>query len=319
MQGVERCGNLGTPGRAGSSPSPVAGDHRRRSRHEVPELVRELSLVALVEAVLRGATVAPEGRRANCPVAHGIAPVRVDERERVDDVPQRLRDLLLAHEQVAVDEELLWHLVTGRQQHRRPVHAVEAEDVLAEHVPGRGPVLGYEVLARARVGERAQVVDERISPDVGDLALVPRQRDAPGLARAADREVLQAPRDEAPRLVVAERRQHEVRPLVVEREQPLLIRGQPEEVVLLLDVLDAVSVLGALAVDELVLRLELLAADAVQAGVYVLVDVAVVVDPLEEVTDELLVAVIRRADVEVGLGADGFVARSRQTSPMRST
>ena len=217
-----------------------------------------------------------------------------------------------------MNEELLGHLVAGRQEHRRPEHAVEAEDALAEHVPGGGPVHRDEVLSRPRVAERAQVVDERVGPDVGDLALVPRQRDAPGLARAADREVLEAAGDEAPRLVVAEVRQHEVRPLVVEREQPVLVRGESEEVVLLLDVLDAIAVLGALAVDELVFRLELLAADAVQAGVDVLVDIAVVVDALEEVTDERLVAVIRGSDVEVGL-APTAPGSARQTSPMRST
>ena len=130
---------------------------------------------------------------------------------------------------------------------------METQDVLADQVPSGGPVRGCEVLAGARIAQRAQVVDERVGPDVGDLALVPRQRDSPGLARATDGEVLQSAGDEAPRFVVAERRQHEVGTLVVEREQPILIGGQAEEVVLLLDVLDAISVLGTLAVDKLVL------------------------------------------------------------------
>ncbi len=69
--------------------------------------------------------------------------------------------------------------------------------------------------------------------------------------------------------------------------------------------------LRALAVDELVLGLELLAADAVEAGVDVLVDIPVVIDALEELTDERLVPVIRSADVEVRLGAD----RSGQRAP----
>ena len=57
-------------------------------------------------------------------------------------------------------------------------------------------------------------------------------------------------------------------------------------------------------VDEFVLGLERLAADAVEAGVDVLVDVAVVVDPLEEVTNERLVALVGRADEEVVCGVD---------------
>ena len=57
--------------------------------------------------------------------------------------------------------------------------------------------------------------------------------------------------------------------------------------------------LGAEAVDEIGLALELLAADAVQPRVDVLVDVAVVVDPLQELLDEALVALVGRADEEV--------------------
>ena len=73
-------------------------------------------------------------------------------------------------------------------------------------------------------------------------------------------------------------RQHEVGPFVVEREQPILVGREAEEVVLLLDPLGLDVVLGALSVDELRLGLERLTTDAVEARVDVLVDVAVVVD-----------------------------------------
>ena len=84
-----------------------------------------------------------------------------------------------------------------------------------------------------------------------------------------------------PGLVRPEPGQHEVGALVVEREQLLLVGGEPEEPVPLLDPLGLDVVLGALAVDELVLGLEGLAADAVEPCVDVLVDVvaAVVRDP----------------------------------------
>src|SRR5207302_4912354 len=114
----------------------------------------------------------------------------------------------------------------------------------------------------------------------------------PGLPRARDREILQPAGDEAARLVEAELRQDEVGPRVVEREQSLLIGREPEEVVLLLDPLRDCAVNRTLAIDELPGGLELLAADAVVAGVDTLVDVAVVVAALEAVADEALVALI---------------------------
>ena len=61
--------------------------------------------------------------------------------------------------------------------------------------------------------------------------------------------------------------------------------------------------LGAFAVDELLRRLERFAAHAVEAGVDVLVDVPAVVDPLQEVTHELLVALVGGANEEVRLCA----------------
>ena len=242
----------------------VAGDHRRRPREEVPEVVAQLALVALAEGVERDVAVLAERDGPRDPEPHGIDAVFVDQLERVDHVAERLRDRASAEVEVAVHEQLPRHVVAGREQERGPVDAVEAEDVLREQVPDARPQV-RQVLARTRVLERAAVVDERVRPDVGDLLRIPRNRDPPGLPGPADREVAQATGDEALRLVRPKRRQDEVGPLLVELEQPILVGGEPEEPVLLLDPLGLDAVVGALAVDELVLALEGLAADAVEA------------------------------------------------------
>ena len=70
--------------------------------------------------------------------------------------------------------------------------------------------------------------------------------------------------------------------------------------------------LGAQPVDEVGLALELLAADAVQARIDVLVDVPVVVDPLQELLDEPFVPLVGRADEEVVLG----IYLSRKLAPV---
>ena len=175
---------------------------------------------------------------------------------------------------------------------------MEAQDVLREQVPNRRPERRDEILARSRVRERAQVVDERVRPHVGDRIRIPRDRDPPRLPCTADREVLQPSLDEAPRLVGPESRLDEVAALE-QLEQLLLERREPEEPVPLLDPLRLPVVLGALSVDEVGLGLERLAADAVQPRVHVLVDVPVVVEPLQESLDERLVLRVARADEEV--------------------
>ena len=87
----------------------------------------------------------------------------------------------------------------------------------------RRPEARHQVLARGRVRERGQVVDERVDPDVDDLLLVPGHRDAPVDAGPADGDVVEALLDERQRLVVARPRLHEVGVGAEELGQPVLV------------------------------------------------------------------------------------------------
>ena len=94
-------------------------------------------------------------------------------------------------------------------------------------------------------------------------------------------------------------------------EQRLLVLRQPEKVVLLADPLGLERrVQRAVAVGEILLLLELLAADAVPAFVDALVDVAGVVDALHEIGDPRLVPRLR--------GADEIVERNVEPPPRRA-
>jgi hypothetical protein len=98
---------------------------------------------------------------------------------------------------------------------------------------------------------------------------------------------------------------HELGLLVVQPEQLLLEGRQAEKPVALLDPFGPGPMLRAQPVGrELLLGLELLAADAVQARVRVLVDMAVVVNPLDELLDETVMSLIGGANEEVGTRAD---------------
>ena len=195
----------------------------------------------------------------------------------------------------------------GGHQHRGPDHRVELEDVLADQVDVGRPEAVGQVLALARVGERRVVVEQRVDPDVDDLRLVPRHGHAPLEPGAAEREVAQAALDERERLVVAVARRDEVGPLGVELLERLLEGRQPEEpVVLLLDLeLDLVD-RAAVAVLELGLGLEVGAARAVPALVGAGVDVAVVVDALDDLGDLRHVLRVGGADEEVVGGVDAW-------------
>ncbi len=214
-------------------------------------------------------------------------------------------------------EDALGHVDAGSHQQRRPDHGVEAEDVLAYDVI-RGPAAGEGLLVGS-VADGSRVIEQCVDPHVDDVRLVPGQRDAPVEGRARDGEILQALRDERDDLVASGVRAHEVGLVLVELEQAVLELAQLEEVVLLLQQLERLGVdradlqalEGSGAVDDLRLWLELLTTHAVERLVLARVDVARVVQPLEEHLHVLLMALLRGADEVVV----GDVERLQQREP----
>ena len=82
-------------------------NQRSRPREQISEIVAELTLVPLVELLDGGVPVLTEPRRPKQVVPQRVGSVDVDQVERLDDVAERLRDLLLVDREVPVDEELL--------------------------------------------------------------------------------------------------------------------------------------------------------------------------------------------------------------------
>ncbi len=200
----------------------------------------------------------------------------------------------------AVAEDGARDLEAGRHQQRRPDHRVEPRDVLADHVEVARPHPVEEGLVGAEA-RRRDVVQQRVHPHVDHVVGVPGHRDAPVRARAADRQVLEAPLHEGDDLVAADLGQDELRPLLVEPQQRLLVRGEGEEVVVLLQALDRDAVDRAVPVHQLALGLELLAGRAVRALVGPQEDLPPVVEALDEQLDPLGVPGLGRPD-EVVVG-----------------
>src|SRR5262249_61344333 len=146
--------------------------------------------------------------------------------------------------------------------------------------------------------ERGDVVDQRVEPDVGEVLVVERQRDSPlqTLARPANRQILQGIPKEAEDLVAIALRADHVWPALDLIDQPLLVFRHLEEVVLLLDVGQRAQVIGALAVHDLLLRIETLAAEAILAPVRAEVDLTRFPERLQNPLHDVLVPLFGRAD-----------------------
>src|SRR5262249_60956416 len=107
--------------------------------------------------------------------------------------------------------------------------------------------------------------------------------------RAADRQILKRLTQEAQHLVAVALGLDESWIVFQVLDQPGLVLRHPEEVVLLLDERERGLMIGTLAVHDLLLRVEPLAAVAVPAAVLAEVDLARVVKTLQDLLHDLLV------------------------------
>ncbi len=262
VEGDRACGDLAVA---------EAGRHRHRPRHEVAEVVGEVAVVALHHRAVREVPVLAERALAQEEVAEGVHAVLRDELVGIDRVARRLAELAPVAGEPAVREDARGHGKAGGVQHGRPDDAVEADDLLAHEVHPLVRLLPeLHVLGGViREAEGGDVVGQRVHPHVEDVGGLLRHGDPPLHARAADADVLQALLDHGQHLVAPARGLDEQDLGADLLLQPRRVRGQPEEVVLLLrelagPLVDRAEVAGLL---QLVFVLEFLAARAVPAGV----------------------------------------------------
>ena len=242
--------------------------------HEVAEVVGQVGVEPPDQRLLREVGVEAEHGLAHDEVPEGVVAIGVGQGQGLDDVADGLRHLAAAHPPEAVHVEARVDGQARRLEHAGPVDPVRLQDVLADQVLDVRPE--GRVLLAADLAEGRDVVDEGVEPHVGHEAVVEGQRDPPlkPRARAADAQVLQRLAQEAEDLVAIALGPDEVRMRRDVLDQPVLVGRHPEEVVLLLDPGQGRVVVGALAVHDLLVGVEALAAVAVVAAVLAEVDLA---------------------------------------------
>jgi len=281
-------------GRGGQLTVAVTADHGDDPVDQVAQAVGELVVGPGDEPRHGEVGVAHPRHLAQQPPAHRVGAVLRGQRGRLERARTAgagiegrgagagLADLPAGGGQVVVHEDAGRQLLPGRQQHGRPVDGVKPQHALAKHVdpvPWSGPpapvglVTGWADLA---VAQRRHVVAQRVEPHVDNLARVAGHRDAPAAGPVGGprhREVRQPAVDEPEHLVAAPGGL-DPQPAGGDRlPQRRGVAGQPEEPVLLADLLRFRPVFGAAAVAQLGRTVELLTAGAVQAGVLLPVQV----------------------------------------------
>ena len=145
-------------------------------------------------------------------------------------------------------KDVLGQGLANSHEHGGPNDAVEADDVLAHDVELCGPAigqLGTGLVGVDTVADSRHVVEQRVEPHVGHVALVERNLNTPVKARTAHGKVVETALDKAAHLVHAERGLNKIGVLVIELEQLVLEGGKLKEVGLLLHALERTVAVGA--------------------------------------------------------------------------
>ncbi len=197
-------------------------------------------------------------------------------------------------------EHLLRQRNVQRHQDNRPVDGVETQNVLADDVYIGGPEFVEQFRLLRVIGvvaERGDIVGKRIDPHIGDMLFVKGNRNAPLERAARNAEILQARLEEiVDHFLLACFRLDKLGMRLDILHQLVRVIAHLEEVGFLLCAADRRAAVGALAVHDLRLGEEGLAGRAVPALIMPLVNIALVIELLENVLHRADMVVVRRAD-----------------------
>ena len=313
---------------SGDGAAKVLLDHRHRAGDQVAQVIGQIGVDAGEHGLEGELAVGAEGHLPHQEVAHRVGGIPVAQHHGIHHVAHGLAHLLAVDDQPAVAEHLLGQGQTQGVEHDGPDDGMEAHDLLADQMHIRRPVFAEQFIVVGAVAQGGDVVAQRVQPDIHRVLLVEGHGDAPLDGRAADAQVVQARAQEViEHLVGAGGGLDEVGMLLDVLDQPVLVLAQLEEVAFLPGLFHGTAAVGALAVLELQLRPEGLAGGAVPALVFALVDVALLVELLEDAlhafhmplvggTDEIVVLDVhqlpqlldaRHDVIYIGLGRDALV------------
>ena len=283
---------------------PVLPHHGGGPAEQVAQIVGQVGILPGHDRLGAERRVEAKGHLPQRKIPQGVDPVGLDQFLRPHDIADALRHLGVVDIPVAVNMELLVERQVHGHQHSRPVDGMWLEDILGDHMFGNGPE--FHEIAAVRIAYAGQVIDQGVEPDVGDETIVEGQFDPPGESRLrpGDAQIFQGFAEKRQDLVAVALRRNELRVAANVVDQPLLVAGHPEKIVLFGDLLRRSQVVGAIAVDQLLFRQIALAASAIEAAVFIEIDIPQVIYLLQNALHHGHMGRIGGADEMIGLNVE---------------
>ena len=112
----------------------IPPDHGQRAAGQIAQPIGQIGVVALHQRIEGERPILPEHDFAQQKIAQRVRAQHIENRFRAHNVAARLRHLALFKQQPAVRDDGFWQRQSGRHQKRRPVDAMEAHNLLADHL-----------------------------------------------------------------------------------------------------------------------------------------------------------------------------------------
>ena len=135
---------------------------------------------------------APKGTSRIEEIPHRIDSVEVDQAVGFDHILKGLGHLLAVDRPPAMGKDRLGRGQADPFKHGRPVDRMGGKDILADEMNRLRPEIGEGASFRA-VTDGADIIDQCIEPDIGDIVGIKGNLNAPGkpLLRSGDTEIFQ--------------------------------------------------------------------------------------------------------------------------------
>ena len=194
----------------------VFAHHRQHTLRQIAQIVGQFRIHPAHHGGAREITVVAERHFAHQEEPHRVQAIGFHQLNGINDVAQRLGNLLPFVGPPPVGEHALGRFDPGGHQKGGPIDGVKAQDVLAHHVQVGGPVGLKFPMIFIGIANGGDVVCERVQPHVHDVIVVARHRNAPLERGARNRQIVQPAFDKAGDLVAPGFGQNEVRVFVIE-------------------------------------------------------------------------------------------------------
>ena len=271
-------------------------NHAYGSVQQVAQVVGQICIYTGNQCITGEVAVAAQVDFAQQEVADSISAELINQTQRVDNVALGFGHFIAVNYEPAMTINLLRHFQTHSVQHDWPDNGVEAHDFLAYQMQACRPVFVEEGIIGA-VFNAGQIVQQSIEPYINNMFFVKRNRNTPVKGGTGNAQILQTLLNEINHLVAAACRLDKVRMLFDELQPPILVFAHFKEVAFLFHLLYRTMAVGAAVVFiQLTLQPVGFAGYAVQALVVFLIDIALLINFLQCVLNNLMMTLLAGAD-----------------------